>query len=148
MPRFELPSVTRLRILVRSGKPKGEATMATPTVDPRIKLLQLPTRELGLENVPAFPIDTAGMLDTLFRLGIRFKQREQALEGLSKTYTIGGKTARARDFRYWAPAARPCGGSRTTGPAPWSAARASFTTRRRSVRDFPWKGTTWPRACA
>jgi len=38
------------------------------------------------------------MLNTLFKLGIRFKQREQALEGLSKTYTIGGKTARARDF--------------------------------------------------
>jgi Lipoxygenase len=74
--------------------------MATPTVDPQIKLPQLPTRELGLDNVPAFPIDTAGMLDTLFRLGIRFKQREQALEGLSKTYTIGGKTARARDFLF------------------------------------------------
>ena len=74
--------------------------MATPTVDPQIKLPQLPTRELGFENVPAFPIDTAGMLDTLFRLSIRFKQREQALEGLSKTYTIGGKTARARDFLF------------------------------------------------
>jgi hypothetical protein len=65
---------------------------------PRLQLPKLPARELGLENVPAFPIDTAGMLNTLFKLGIRFKQREQALEGLSKTYTIGGKTARARDF--------------------------------------------------
>jgi len=64
----------------------------------RINLPQLPVRELGYENVPAFPIDTAGMLDTLFKLGIRFKQREQALEGLSTMYTIGGKTARARDF--------------------------------------------------
>jgi hypothetical protein len=74
--------------------------MATPTVDPRIKLPQLPTRELGLKNVPAFPIDTAGMLDTLLRLSIRFKQREQALQALSKTYTIGGKTARAREFLF------------------------------------------------
>jgi lipoxygenase len=74
--------------------------MATPTVDPRIKLPQLPTRELGLENVPAFPIDTAGMLDTLLRLSIRFKQREQSLQGLSKTFTIGGKTARAREFLF------------------------------------------------
>jgi Lipoxygenase len=74
--------------------------MATPALDPRVKLPQLPTRELGLEHAPAFPIDMAGMLDTLFRLGIRFKQREQALEGLSKTYTIGGKTARARDFLF------------------------------------------------
>jgi hypothetical protein len=74
--------------------------MATPTTDTHITLPQLPTRELGLENAPAFPIDTAGMLDTLVRLRIRFKQRQQALEGLSKTYTIGGKTARARDFLF------------------------------------------------
>ncbi len=72
--------------------------MATPTVEPQIKLPQLPTRDLGLKNAPAFPIDVAGMLDTLFRLNIRFKQREQALQGLSNTYTIGGKTARAYDF--------------------------------------------------
>jgi len=64
----------------------------------RLKLPQFPTRELGLQNVPALPIDTAGMLDTLFKLSIRFKQREQALEGLSKKYTIGGKTARAHEF--------------------------------------------------
>ena len=74
--------------------------MATPTVDPKIKLPQLPTRELDLMNVPAFPIDTAGMVDTLFRLSIRFKQRDQALQGLSRTYTIGGKTARAREFLF------------------------------------------------
>ena len=74
--------------------------MATPTVYPRIKLPQLPTRELGLENAPAFPIDTSGMLDTLFRLSIRFKQRDQTLQGLSKAFTIGGKTARAREFLF------------------------------------------------
>ena len=79
---------------------KEDTTMATPTVDPQIKLPQLPTRELDLTNVPAFPIDTAGMLDTLFRLSMRFKQREQALQGLSRTYTIGGKTARAREFLF------------------------------------------------
>jgi hypothetical protein len=73
--------------------------MAT-TDDPRMKLPQLPTSELGLENVPAFPIDTAGMLDTLIKLSVRFKQREQALEGLSRTYTIGGRTARAREFLF------------------------------------------------
>ena len=42
--------------------------MATSAVNPKIKLPQLPTSELGLENVPAFPIDTAGMLNTLIRL--------------------------------------------------------------------------------
>ncbi len=74
--------------------------MATSTVNPKIKLPQLPTSELGLENVSAFPIDTAGMLNTLIRLSIRFKQREQALDGLSRSYTIGGKTARAREFLF------------------------------------------------
>ncbi len=70
------------------------------TVDPQIKLPQLPTRELGFYNLPAFPIDTAGMVDTLIKLSVRFKQREQALEGLSRKSTIGGKTARARDFLF------------------------------------------------
>src|SRR6188472_2196851 len=74
--------------------------MATPTAEPQLKLPQLPTRELGLSNVPAFPIDPAGMLDTLIKLSIRFKQREQALEGLSRTYTIGGRSARAREFLF------------------------------------------------
>jgi hypothetical protein len=40
------------------------------------------------------------MLDTLVKLGIRVKQREQALQGLSKTFTIGGSTARAHDFLF------------------------------------------------
>ena len=70
------------------------------TVNPQLQLPQLPTRELGLKNVPAFPIDTAGMLNTLVRLSTRFKQREQALQGLSRTYTIGGRTARAREFLF------------------------------------------------
>jgi hypothetical protein len=81
-------------------QPKGDRSMATPTLDPQIKLPQLPTRELGLRHAPAFPIDTAGMLETLVRLSIRFKQRQQALEGLSNRYTIGGRTARARDFLF------------------------------------------------
>lgn len=74
--------------------------MATTPIEPQIKLPQLPTSELGLENVPAFPIDMAGMVDTLIKLSIRFKQREQALEGLSRRYTIGGTTARAYDFLF------------------------------------------------
>jgi len=74
--------------------------MATPTVEPQIKLPQLPARELGFNNAPAIPIDTAGMLDTSIRLSIRYKQRDQAFQGLSKTYTIGGKTARAHDFLF------------------------------------------------
>ena len=79
--------------------------MATRTADVSaqaspIKLPRLPVRELGFENVPAVPVDVPGMVNTLFRLGIRLKQREQALQGLSKTFTIGGSTARAYDFLF------------------------------------------------
>ncbi len=65
-----------------------------------IKLPQLPLHELGLEYVPAIPVDIVGILDTLVKLGVRVKQREQALQGLSKTFTIGGSTARAHDFLF------------------------------------------------
>ena len=68
-------------------------------------MLQLPLRELGLKHVPAIPVDTRGMADTLSRLVIRVKQREQALQGLSKTFTIGGSTARAYNFLYGSGAA-------------------------------------------
>ena len=70
--------------------------MATPTADPQIKLPQQPARKFGYKSLPAFPIDVPGMVDTLFRL----KQREQTLQGLLKTYTIGGRTARAREFLF------------------------------------------------
>jgi hypothetical protein len=70
-----------------------------------IKLPQLPLRELGLKYVPAVPVDIVGMLDTVFKLGVRVKQREQALQGLSKTLTIGGSTARAHDFLFGGEAA-------------------------------------------
>src|SRR5262245_18482754 len=65
-----------------------------------IELHQLPLRELGFRNVPTIPVDIHGMADTLSRLAIRTKQREQVLQGLSKAFTIGGKTARAFNFLY------------------------------------------------
>jgi hypothetical protein len=63
-------------------------------------LHHLPLRKLGFENVPAVPVDLAGMADTLLRLGIKVKQYEQALQGLSRSYTIRGTTARAYTFLY------------------------------------------------
>src|SRR5262245_16761144 len=68
-------------------------------------MLQLPLRELGFKYVPAIPVDVHGMADTVSRLAIRVKQREQALQGLSKTFTIGGSTARAYNFLYGSGAA-------------------------------------------
>ena len=85
--------------------------MATQTVDGTTRAPaedqcpQLPLREFGLTNIPAVPVDIAGMVDTLFKLGVRVKQREQALQGLSKTFTIGGSTARAYDFLFGGEAA-------------------------------------------
>jgi hypothetical protein len=60
----------------------------------------LPLRKLGFEHVPAVPVDIPGMVDTLVRLGVKTKQYEQALQGLSRTYTIRGTTARAYNFLY------------------------------------------------
>ena len=65
-----------------------------------IKIPQLPLREHGLTNVPAVPLDFVGMIDTLMKLGGKVKQREQALQGLSKTITIGGSTAPAYAFLF------------------------------------------------
>jgi hypothetical protein len=62
----------------------------------------LPLRKLGFDHVPAVSVDIPGMGDTLVRLGIKTKQYEQALQDLSRTYTIRRTTARA-DLR------RPCG---------------------------------------
>src|SRR5215467_1477121 len=64
------------------------------------KLYQLPLRELGFKFVPAVPVDIGGMVDTLSKLVVRVKQREQALQGLSRTFTIGGSTARAYNFLF------------------------------------------------
>ena len=67
--------------------------------------LTLPLRELGLEYIPAVPVDIDGIVDTMFKLGVRAKQNEQALQGLSKTFTIGGSTARAYGFLFGGEAA-------------------------------------------
>jgi hypothetical protein len=42
----------------------------------------------------------ATTLDPQIKLSIRFKQRELSLQGLSKTYTIDGTTARAHAFLF------------------------------------------------
>jgi len=66
----------------------------------QFKLPQLQLRELGLEHVPAVPVDIAGIVDSLVKLGIREKQCEQAYQSLSRTLTIGGTTARAHSFLF------------------------------------------------
>src|SRR6187200_2305203 len=63
-------------------------------------LPHLRLRELGIKNVPAVPVDIAGILDTLVKLGAREKQCELAYQGFTKTFTIGGTTARAHSFLF------------------------------------------------
>jgi hypothetical protein len=73
--------------------------MATQTEPASESVVQrLPLRELGFEHAPAVPVDIHAMLDTVVKLGVKNKVYEQALQGLSKTYTIGGSTARAYNF--------------------------------------------------
>jgi hypothetical protein len=75
--------------------------MATQTTAVSESVIQrLPLRELGFEHVPAVPVDIRGMLDAVVKLGVKEKVYEQALQGLSKTYTIGGSTARAYTFLF------------------------------------------------
>src|SRR5262245_13320231 len=72
-----------------------------PVAQPsEMRLPKLNLRDHGLENVLAIPVDLVGMVDTLVKLGRKVREREQALQGLSKTFTIGGSTARAHAFLY------------------------------------------------
>ncbi len=62
--------------------------------------MKLPLRSIGLDHIPAVPIDLEGMADTIVKLGIRAKQTEQAIQGLSRTFTIGGSTGPALEFLF------------------------------------------------
>src|SRR5215510_12933829 len=66
----------------------------------RTGLHQLPLRKLGFKHVPAVPVDIPGMVDIVMKLGVKSKVYDQALRGLSNTYTIGGSTTRAYTFLY------------------------------------------------
>ena len=110
-----------------------QATAASESVAHR-----LPLRELGFEHVPAVPVDINGMLDTVVKLGVKEKVYEQALQGLSRTYTIGGATARAYDFLF---------GERDADAKRASGARAPArppapATRRRSTPTWPRRSST------
>ena len=63
-------------------------------------LFKLPLRLFGLKNLPAVPVDVVGTAETLVRLDLRAKEIEQALQGLTQEYTIGGRTARAYSFLF------------------------------------------------
>ncbi len=78
------------------------------------KLPQLHLRELGLEHVPAVPVDLAALPDTLIKLGLRQKQCEQAYQSLSRTFTIADRTDRAHAFLF---GTQPADANRATARA-------------------------------
>jgi hypothetical protein len=65
-----------------------------------VKMPRLPLGELGFKYIPAVPVDAGALGDTLVKLTFRLKQREQPLQGLSRTFTIGASTARAYNFLF------------------------------------------------
>jgi hypothetical protein len=73
----------------------------------------LPLR-LIFKNLPAFPIDIEGMLDTLARLAIRAEQATQAKQGLTETFTINGVTDVAYTFLFGGTAATPAADASST----------------------------------
>jgi hypothetical protein len=63
---------------------------------------QLPLRDFGLQNIPAVPylLTLSEPLLTLFRLARRALEVQPAKDGLSNSYTIGGRTGKAYDFLF------------------------------------------------
>jgi hypothetical protein len=55
----------------------------------RVKMPQLPLGDMRFKYIPAVPVDTGGLADTLSKLVARVKQREQPLQGLARTFTFG-----------------------------------------------------------
>jgi hypothetical protein len=51
-------------------------------------------------NLPAIPVDLVGMAETLVRLGLRSEQVIQAKQGLTRLFTIDGRTETGYAFLY------------------------------------------------
>jgi Lipoxygenase len=66
---------------------------------PASGISQLPLRG-RFPNLPAIPVDEAGVLDTLARLQIREQQEIQAKQGLNQKFTINGVTRSAYAFLF------------------------------------------------
>ena len=60
----------------------------------------LPLRWIGLDSIPAVPIEIEGLIDTLLRLRQRAEEIQPARQGLYNTYRIGGLTAEAIEFLF------------------------------------------------
>jgi hypothetical protein len=86
----------------RSHAPKahGTAVPAAPTADAGGGgISQIPLRS-SFAHLPAVPLDTAAVFDTLPRLAVRADQIIQAKQGLTKRFTIHGRTGTAYSFLF------------------------------------------------
>lgn len=63
----------------------------------------LPLRLIGLDHIPAVPIELDGLVDSALRLRQRAEEILPARQGLSNSYTIGGRTAEAITFLFGDP---------------------------------------------
>ena len=61
---------------------------------------KLPLGILGMEDIPAVPVELSGLVKTLVNLGLRTEEFKQATYGLSNVYTIRGITAPAYPFLF------------------------------------------------
>jgi hypothetical protein len=72
---------------------------------------QVPLRG-SFPHLPAIPVDTAGVLDTINRLSIRAEQVVQAQQGLTRKFTISGQTRTAYAFLF----GQSGGGTKSNAP--------------------------------
>lgn len=71
------------------------ASFATPGQIPQELL-----RSAGLANIPALPINIPETIETIPRLLLRLQEQMPAKEGLSNSYTIGGRTRTGFEFLF------------------------------------------------
>lgn len=83
------------------GKPKQHQKHLHKTA-PKGSAGQIPHLPIKafFPNLPAIPADLAGMAETLVRLGLRSEQVIQAKQGLTRLFTIDGRTETGYAFLY------------------------------------------------
>ncbi len=65
------------------------------------RITHVPLRDLDLKEVPAIPIaHSEDILEMLLKLKHRVQEMQDAIQGLSETFTIGDETATAKEFLF------------------------------------------------
>lgn len=64
------------------------------------KIHHLPLDWIGLENIPAVPVELDGLLDSALKLYERTREIQPAKQGLTNRYTLNATTATSLEFLY------------------------------------------------